>query len=289
MDLFEKGLTAWRIAVLFRVDFEYVEKALFVKRDDYGHKKKNPFAICTDHKHVVNSKVLMGSDIGIADAVDAFAGEGHLTAQLSKINPDCEIIAIESNPVTFERAQQRAWLSNVTWMNRDNIEVFKSLLRGKRRFDLIDLDPFVTCHQQLEIIWPLLKPRALLFVTFGGEYRRSFITSNRKAIGRRYGFPGTGLDNKKYLEIVPRFFIGWVGKQAATHGFTFKVLRAVRYPNTCRFWLRVIKKGELAAYKWFDGITSAEDGGYLWRDIDIPRFRTVRGELHEETQGSLFS
>ncbi|NVM56654.1 MAG: hypothetical protein HWN51_00835, partial [Desulfobacterales bacterium] len=80
--LFEAGLPAWKIATLFQVDFEYVEKQLFLGRHDYGHNKKNPFGINTDHKHLVNTKVLADSGDNVRGALDAFAGEGKTTAIL---------------------------------------------------------------------------------------------------------------------------------------------------------------------------------------------------------------
>src|SRR5690606_41622756 len=59
-ELFENGLPAWKIAVIFRIEFEHLEKELFVKRKGYGHNKKNPFTINTDHKQFVNESIIKG-------------------------------------------------------------------------------------------------------------------------------------------------------------------------------------------------------------------------------------
>ena len=85
-ELFDAGLTAWRIAALFGVDFEGVEKAMYAGRSDYGHVKRNPFAICTDHKQEVNRAALR--EFATARRVlDAFAGEGRFAAIVEELLP----------------------------------------------------------------------------------------------------------------------------------------------------------------------------------------------------------
>jgi len=287
--LFEAGLPAWKIAVLFRVDFEHVEKAVFMGRPDYGHQKKNPFAICTDHKHLVNAKVLRSSRVNVEDALDAFAGEGRFTRLVEEIYPTAAIIAVEADTRTFLKVKREAWGPRTRWFNGDNLEVFKELQAVGCKFDLIDLDPFVTCHEQVKVVWPLLKSQALLFITLGGEYRRSFIGSNRKAIAVRYGFQDFKLDNQTYLEVVPSSFLGSVAGRASQNGFVMELIRAIRYPNTCRFWTKVTHVGEKRAKVWLDRISVEQAGGRIWSDLDIPRFRKVRWELKVVQQGGLFS
>lgn len=286
--LFEAGLPAWKIAALFRVDFEYVEKAVFLGRSDYGHKKRNPFTICSDHKQLINQHVLGISDVKIKMALDAFAGEGSLTMLLEQLFPSANILALESDPETFARAQQRKWNHKTYWKNVDNLEEIDAMALEGKEFDFADLDPFVTCHKQIPKIWQLLKPEALLFVTFGGEYRRSFIRSNRKAIAERYGFSNPDLDNREYLTVVPEFFLGWVALQAVGNGFMFDVIRAVRYPNNCRFWLRARSIGISQAPEWFEQIAERESGGWQFRGLVLPRFKEVRHELEQQNQGRLF-
>ena len=287
--LFEAGLPAWKIAVLFRVDFEHVEKAVFMGRPDYGHQKKNPFAICTDHKQVVNAKVLRSCNMTVEHALDSFAGEGRFTRLVEEIYPTASIIAVESEAKTYLRVKHKPWGPRTEWFNADNLDVFSELQAKGYRFDLIDLDPFVTCHEQAKVIWPLLKIEGLLFVTFGGEYRRSFISSNRKAIAARYGFQDFEIDNQTYLEVVPSFFLGWVAARACENGFVMELIRAIRYPNTCRFWMKAIHVGEKRARVWLDCNTIEQGHGRIWSDLDMPRFRKVRWELENGQQGGLFS
>ncbi|MHC4476293.1 MAG: class I SAM-dependent methyltransferase [Planctomycetota bacterium] len=287
-ELFSAGLPAWKIAALFQVDFEYVEKQLFLKRDDYGHRKRNPFAINTRHKHLLNKQVISSSGLEIRQALDAFAGEGNTTTIISTLFPDAHILAIESDPRAFENAQKLTWGPNVDWIQEDNLDVMRRCIDSGQQFDLIDLDPFVTCHEQLRLVWPLLKASALLFVTFGGEYRRSFIASNRKAIVARYGFSDMRLPNKEYLEVVPFFFLGWVAQLASSNLFVFSVLRAVRYANNCRFWLRVERANRNTVKGWMAEHITSEDAGYRFQGLDLPRFAQVRHELDNQNQMRLF-
>ena len=286
--LFEAGLPAWKIATLFQVDFEYVEKQLFLGRHDYGHNKKNPFGINTDHKHLVNTKVLADSGDNVRGALDAFAGEGKTTAILEDFCPHAKILAIESDSRVFAKSQTRNWDSTTEWINQDNLAVISSLIKEGRHFDLVDLDPFVTCHAQLKEVWHLLRPKALLFVTFGGEYRRSFISSNRKAIAARYGFYSDTMDNKSYLELVPHFFLGWIAYLAMQNCFTFSILRAVRYANNCRFWLSMKQCSSRTAKEWFSKTVTAQHGGFRFDALRLPKFAEVRHELNERDQIALF-
>ncbi|HVG33938.1 MAG TPA: hypothetical protein VM911_12695 [Pyrinomonadaceae bacterium] len=286
--LFAAGLPAWKIATLFRVDFEHVEKQVFIGRDDYGHRKQNPFTINTKHKYFANEQVLSSIRLDISDALDAFAGEGKTTEIISHLFPHACILATESDAKTFSVAQEKKWGRKITWLCEDNLSVIQRCAESGRQFDLIDLDPFVTCYKQLNLIWPLLRPSALLFITFGGEYRRSFIASNRKAIATRYSFYNADLGNSDYLEIVPFFFLGWVATLAGQNSFTFTVARAIRYANTCRFWLRVNATDKRKANHWMAEHIISEDGGHRFEGVNIPRFAEVRQELEQRDQLGLF-
>src|SRR5258708_20740376 len=227
-ELFEAGLPAWKIAVLFKVAFEFVEKAVFLGRPKYGHDKKNPFAICTDHKQVVNRLVISQSNLRIRMVLDSFAGEGRFSRIVEDVCPAAKINAIESDPDTFARATKSDW-TNALWTLSDNINEMEKFRGTAHKFDLIDFDPFVSCRDQLMSVWPLLQSESLLFITIGGEYRRSFIGSNRKAMEKRYGFTAFEMDNRQYLEEVPFYFVGWVAAQAAKNDFVVDVIRAVSY------------------------------------------------------------
>lgn len=275
-ELFEQGLPAWKIASIFQVEFEHVEKELFVNRKGYGHEKKNPFTINTDHKQFVNEAVVQDIDGEDLKALEAFAGEGRFTNILVDAESIGNITSVEMDKDTFTNLSENIASSDVELINTDNLEYFKSNV-GKK-FDLIDLDPFVTCHEQLRIVWDFLKDESYLFVTFGGEYRRSFIKTNRKSIYERYGFLDESSDNSEYLEIIPFYFLGFVAEQASKNGYEFEVLRAVRYANNCRYWLKVSRT---ESKSWFEEKTSKDDKGFLFRDLELPRFKEVRKEIDD--------
>jgi tRNA G26 N,N-dimethylase Trm1 len=274
-ELFEAGLTAWRVAALFGVDFEGAEKLLYTKREDYGHAKKNPFAICTDHKQIVNRAILssMPSPFRI---LDAFAGEGRFSTIARELFPETKILCVEQDPHTFARAVQNKWDENTAWIEGDNLSTLASLAREHAQFDLIDLDPFVSCRDQIDLTWKLLRDEARLFVTFGGEYRRSFIGTNRKAIARRYGFVNDSLSNHEYLEVIPSYFLGWLAKEAFENGFIIDLHCAVRYPNNCRFWMSVRRSDRRECETWYNSHVAEQNGGFLWSGLRIPRFSEVR-------------
>jgi 16S rRNA G966 N2-methylase RsmD len=277
-ELFSEGLPAWRIAVTFRVDFEYVEKALFAARPGYGHKKFNPFAINTEHKLHTNATVLSEYGCKLARVLDAFAGEGATTALIERYAPNAHIVAIESDPVTYACATSKVWRTSTTWINSDNRATLLEVEAEGSRFDLIDLDPFVTCHEQILAALPLLADDALLFVTLGGEYRRSFIGSNRKAIAARYGFVAHTLENSEYLEAMPFYFGGFVARAAALNGFVLTPLRAVRYANNCRFWFRAMRKTQSEVDAWIESVCTQDEYGTRL-NLQMPRFAEVRHEL----------
>lgn len=281
LELFHAGLTAWRIAVLFRVDFEQVEKAMFAARKGYGHDKKNPFIICTVHKRLVNREILSRYKHKVNNALNAFAGCGEFTAALSEIVPQASTVSVELDRDVFEVACKLTPAENHRWVNSNNLEEFQQLRKACQKFDCIDLDPFVTCHEQLGEVWHLAHDNCLLLVTFGGEYRRSFIGSNRLAIKRRYGFFSDTLNNRDYLEVVPSYFLGHIAGLSSAHGFVFEVVRAVRYPNNCRFCLDVRRVSISAAQNWLATSTVELDGGRTWRDLSMPRFSEVRHEFEE--------
>ncbi len=276
-ELFEAGLPAWKIAAVFEVDFEHVEKELFVNRKGYGHEKKNPFSINTDHKQYVNELVLNHCDFKITRVLEAFAGEGRFTKILQDIDSVKEIFCIEEDHDTFLKLKSNIKNDQIKMFNNDNLELLSSNILGK--FDLIDLDPFVTCHKQIEMVWQHLNDRAYLFVTFGGEYRRSFIKTNRQSIYHRYGFLDNRSDNSEYLEIIPNYFLGFVAKKALENGFIFEVQRAVRYANNCRFWLDV-KKREYTK-EWELKTIQTDTKGTFFKNLTIPRFKEIRKEIDD--------
>ena len=275
-ELFDAGLTAWRVAALFGMDFEGVEKLLYQGRKGYGHVKKNPFAICTDHKQVVNLALIKRRPL-INSALEAFAGEGRFAKSIVEVHPAAKLICIEQDEDTFKNGtSSNDWSERVNWRHSDNIPVLHELIQQGSKFDLIDLDPFVSCRDQLDLVWPLLTNGASLFITFGGEYRRSFIGTNRKAIQRRYGWLNETLSNSDYLELIPSYFLGWVAQLAARNGFTFNVDYCVRYPNNCRFWTTASAASKSICAQWLESKIVAHQSGYLWKDLEIPRFAEVR-------------
>jgi hypothetical protein len=278
-ELFESGLPAWKIATTFQVDFEHVEKEMFLKREHYGHDKKNPFGINTDHKQLINKEFITNTNIKISRVFEPFAGEGRFTNILLEKKSIKEIICIENNKETINNFKSFIDDKRVRLIEDDNIEYLRSNSLGK--FDLVDLDPFITCNEQLNHVWGCLNDQALLCLTFGGEYRRSFIGTNRKSIATRYGFLDVDLDNKKYLEIVPNYFVGHVAKLAYENNFIFEIVRAVRYANNCRYWMIVSKESSYVSKKWFLANAESKNGGTFYKDLVMPRFREVRSEIDQ--------
>lgn len=275
-ELFENGLPAWKIAAIFRVEFEHVEKELFVNRKRYGHEKKNPFSINTDHKQFVNEAVIQDIEGENLDVLEAFAGEGRFTKILIDSEAVNRITCIEKDKDTFSELEKNITSDRVALINSDNLNFFES--QAETKFDIVDLDPFVTCHEQLKLVWNHLKNESYLFVTFGGEYRRSFIKTNRKSIYQRYGFLDDESENSEYLEKIPFYFLGFVASEADKQGFEFDVLRAVRYANNCRYWLKVRRS---TSNKWFKSVTTKDSKGVFFHELEIPRFNEVRKEIDD--------
>lgn len=274
-ELFEHGLPAWKIAVIFQVEFEHIEKELFLNRKGYGHNKKNPFTINTDHKQLVNETVIKNISNKGLSVLEAFAGEGRFTKILQDSDNIADITCIEIDKKTFENLKENVGDKKTTVLNKDNLDIFKQ--GNLKKFDIIDLDPFVTCHEQLDYVWQTLKSESFLFITFGGEYRRSFIKTNRLSIHKRYDFLDMDSENSDYLEIIPYYFLGYVAKKAAENRFEFEIIRAIRYANNCRFWLKT-KTGEHPAL-WLENCTSENEKGIFYRNLEIPRFREIRKEI----------
>ncbi len=248
---------------------------MYSGRETYGHAKKNPFAVCTEHKQEMNHKIL--SELaGVNKVLDAFSGEGRFAKIVEASFPHAAITCVEKDPRTFERSQSQVWASQTDWRLDDNIQVMRTLIGLGERFDLVDLDPFVSCRDQLELVWGLLKDKSYLFVTFGGEYRRSFIKTNRKAIQKRYGFYDDTLSNSTYLEVIPQYFVGWLAESAFQNQCRFQILQAVRYANNCRFWLSVQRDTPTQVEEWLTANVMEHAGGWRWPDLKIPRFSELR-------------
>jgi len=275
-ELFENGLPAWKIAVIFRIEFEHLEKELFVKRKGYGHNKKNPFTINTDHKQFVNESLIKGINKKSLSVLEPYAGEGRFTKILLGFEKVKSVICLEKDEATFKEIKKNISSPKVTLKNIDNMVFFGS---HKGKFDIVDLDPFVSCHEQLDHVWRFLKDDSYLFLTFGGEYRRSFIQTNRKSISQRYGFFDGNSSNSDYLEKVPHYFLGCAAEKASIEGFEFDVLRAVRYANNCRFWLKVRKSK--SPFSWLSDSVKKDDYGVLYRELYLPRFKEVRKEIDD--------
>jgi hypothetical protein len=273
-ELFDAGLPSWRIAVLFGLDVELAGKFLFRSRKDYGHARRNDMSVYAQHKLLINERILR--EIQCSAALDAFAGYGHTSTLIEDAFPNAYIASIEKDPQTFEQAKNsRVWGPTTVWYEGDNLDHMSRMMAEGRKFDLIDLDPFVSCRQQFDLTWGLLSDKAWLFVTLGGEFQKCWIHTNRVAISKRYGFTAPDLPNETYKQVMPAFFLGWVATQAAMHGFTFDVLRAVRYASICRFWTQIRK--DPYPDKWLSASTDKNEYGISWRDSSqIARFSDIR-------------
>lgn len=277
-ELFAESLPAWKIALVFGVDFEHCEKRLYAARSDYGHNKRNPFAICTDHKRLVNAALARSLVPPDASVFEGYAGEGLSTNGYVNALPQASFVAVEQDAETAERLEAAIVDPSRVEIVRDSAR--RALLRrileepGKA-FDLIDLDPFVSCADAIEPGLELAKDGTLFFVTFGGEYRRCFIKSNRKSLAKRYRVQLSDASNSEALEEMPRFMLGELASRAMTLGLLVEPLLVIRYPMVVRAYLRLRKPKSLQAL--LDGynarVTRDERGARF--DVPIPKWRTV--------------
>lgn len=278
-ELFAEGLPAWKIALVFGVDFEHCEKRLYAARSDYGHNKRNPFAVCTDHKRLVNAALARSLAAPDASVFEGYAGQGLSTNGYLDALPKASIVAVEQDPATAKRL--RATVSDPARVEIVSDSARRTLLRrildepDSTTFDLIDLDPFVSCADALGPALELARDGTLLFVTFGGEYRRCFIGSNRKSLAKRYRVQLFDTSNSEALEEMPRFMLGELASKAMTLGLLVEPLVVVRYPMVVRAYLRLRKPKTLQAL--LDGyneqVTRDQRGARF--DVAIPKWRSV--------------
>lgn len=290
-ELFAAGLPAWKVALIFDVDFEHCEKRLYAARSDYGHKKMNPFAVCTEHKRQLNIAIVKTVAPAAKRVFEGYAGEGISTNLYLAALPGARFVVVEENADTMCRLRAAISDSARTELEQDTAR--RALLRRVleapgERFDLIDLDPFVSCAGAVGPALELAKDRALLFVTFGGEYRRCFIGSNRKSLIKRYRVQMPDASNAEALEEMPRFMLGELACQALTQGFLIEPLLVVRYPMIVRAYLRLRKPRSTQAL--VDGfnerVTRDARGAYFrvpilkWRKVDpMTPLAAVNAEL----------
>ena len=124
-------------------------------------KRKNPFAINTDHKQWVNTQVVNGATLQIRRALEPFAGEGRFTQTLLRLPWIQEIICIEQDEDTLGKLHTQVLAPSVRIIAANNLTLLGQAETGL--FDLVDLDPFITCHEQLPLVWQHLNDQALLF------------------------------------------------------------------------------------------------------------------------------
>lgn len=277
-ELFGAGLPAWKIALIFDVDFEHCEKRLYAARSDYGHNKKNPFAICTEHKRRLNVSIAKAAAPEAVRVFEGYAGEGLSTNNYLSALPHAHIVAVEENADTADRLE--SGLNEPTRVEIERDTAKRALLRRilespDDKFDLIDLDPFVSCADAIGPALELAKNNALLFLTFGGEYRRCFIGSNRKSLTKRYRVNLPDASNAEALQEIPKFMLGEVACQAMSQGFRIEPLVVVRYPMIVRAYLRLEKaKSAQVLIEWFSSAVARDARGARY-SVPIPKWRDV--------------
>nr|WP_246344781.1 hypothetical protein [Conexibacter arvalis] len=251
---------------------------MYAARRDYGHRKKNPFAICTDHKRAVNVAVVQATATHAKRVFDGYAGEGISTVQYMDVLPQATFVAVEENAETASRLA-----GAITEPGRVEIEIdtarralLRRLLeRPDEKFDLIDLDPFVTCADTIGPALEMAQDNAMMFVTFGGEYRRCFIGSNRKSLAKRYRIHLPEASNAEALEEMPRFMLGELASQAMTQGFLVEPLLVIRYPMIVRAYLRLRRaKSTQSLLDGFARSVVRDERGAYFR-VPIPKWRSV--------------
>jgi len=280
-ELFAAGLPAWKVALVFDVDFEHCEKRLYAARSDYGHKKMNPFAVCTEHKRQLNVAIVTMAAPNAKRVFEGYAGEGISTNLYLSVLPHARFVAVEENADTTARL--RLAISEPGRVDVEQDTARRALLRRvlddpDQRFDVMDLDPFVTCADAVGPALELAKDKALLFVTFGGEYRRCFIGSNRKSLIKRYRVQLPDASNAEALEEMPRFMLGELACQALTQGFLIEPLLVVRYPMIVRAYLRLRKPKNVKALVEGFNASVARDLRGAYFDVPIPKWRKIDPE-----------
>jgi hypothetical protein len=277
-ELFAAGLPAWKIALVFDVDFEHCEKRLYAGRADYGHRKLNPFAVCSEHKRALNVAIAAACAADAANVFEGYAGRGESTNGYLEALPHASFVAVEQ-----DRDSVAQLVDSLTDSERVTIDVDsarRSLLRRilhepERSFDVIDLDPFVSCADAIDPALELAHDGTLFFVTFGGEYRRCFIATNRKALAKRYRVQLGSASSAEALEEMPRFMLGELASKAMMHGFLVEPLLVVRYPMIVRAYLRLRKPRSLQALlDEFNARVTRDERGSRF-DVAIPKWRSV--------------
>jgi hypothetical protein len=278
-ELFAAGLPAWKVALIFDVDFEHCEKRLYAARSDYGHHKKNPFAVCSDHKRLLNVAVVKAAAPELKRVFEGYAGEGLSTNDYLSAAPNATFVAVEDDVETAGRLESSLG-DNAGRVEIEHVSARRVLLRRildvpDDKFDLIDLDPFVSCADAIGPALEWAKDNTLLFITFGGEYRRCFIGSNRKSLSTRYRVHLPDASNAEALEEMPRFMLGELACQAMTQGYLVEPLVVVRYPMIVRCYLRLHKPKSTQAL--LDGFAASvvRDGRGAYFRVPIPKWREV--------------
>lgn len=277
-ELFAEGLPAWKIALIFEVNFEHCEKKLYAGRPDYGHNKKNPFAICTEHKRDLNKSLVEAVFPNARSVFEGYAGTGESTKGYLEALPNASLLAVERDDEAALALEESVRGSDRVIVERDTarrVLLRRILDKPTERFDLIDLDPFVSCADSIGPALEMARDTALLFVTFGGEYRRCFIGSNRKSLAKRYRAQLSDLSNAEALDEMPRFMLGELASQAMSHGFVVEPLLVVRYPMVVRAYLKLRKPKRIQELLDRFNEQVHRDARGARFDVPIPKWKSI--------------
>ena len=119
------------------------------------------------HNAIEREKLIVNRIVAAAlkpsSVLDAFAGDGTSTRIFA--HSATQVFAIEKNPRTVDLLLGLRQTRKLTVIRGDNLSVMPFL--APRSFDLIDLDPYGNCNQQLEYAAQLRSENGVILVTSG--------------------------------------------------------------------------------------------------------------------------
>jgi len=166
---------------------------------------------------------------GKKEVCDAFSGSG-IRAILYALE-GAEVIANDVNPNAVELIKENAQMNQVSIkvLNED-----ANILLRKKKFEVIDLDPFGSPSRYLDSTMNGLKNDSLLFVT--ATDTEALCGYAKKAALRKYGIKTAKTPFSKELGV--RVLLTAIMREGAKYGFGFSVLLSYWRRHYIRVFLR---------------------------------------------------
>lgn len=279
-ELFAAGLPAWKIGATFGVDSTYCKAKLYDGRDGYGHHKMNSFDACSEHKRAVNAAMVKALKPNATTLLECFAGEGKSTLGYAEAMPYLvKAVAIDRNPETFHTlAGNTASLGEKVTVVQSaaKIHLMRLILdENTGPFDVIDLDPFTSCAEEVPLAIELAKPGTLLFLTIG-EHRKAHTPSGILSLAQRHqAWPDDTSSTTMGAE-APRYILGEVARAALKQNYLLEPFLVIRYASIIRAYCRLVRATTTTALldEFRINFSFDHQGGRLavpichWRSVD---------------------